>query len=111
MVKIYNNLDPIYNIENYSKEIKYRLQKTHILAKNLIEKHKTRNKNYYDLHSKPIKLQINDNVLLQKEPYDKFKSIYDGPYIITNIDGVNVTIYNNVSKREKTVHKNRVRKM
>ena len=34
------NLEPIYNIDNYKTEIKHRLQKTNILARTLIEKHK-----------------------------------------------------------------------
>lgn len=104
------NLDPIYNIDNYSQEIKYRLQKTNVLAKQLIDKHKERNKAFYDRLAKPIELQINDTVVLQKEPYDKYKSIYTGPYIVSKIDGANITIYNEITKKEKTVHKNRIRK-
>lgn len=104
------NIDPIYNIENYSKEIKYRLQKTNILAKQLINKHKERNKIFYDKSSKPIKLQINDKVLIQKQPYDKHRNIYKGPFSITKIDGANVTIFNNETKQDETVHKNRIRK-
>lgn len=105
------NLDPIYNLDDYSKEIKYRLQETNLLAKQLIAKHKNRNKNYYDKFSKPITLKINDIVLLQKEPYEKHKNIYEGPYIIKNTNDTNVTIYNKITKKEKTVHKNRIRKM
>ena len=74
-------IDPIYNVENYSKEIKYRLQRTHTLAKNLIEKHKLRNKEFYDRFAKPLTLNINDKILVQKEPYDKYKSIYDARWM------------------------------
>lgn len=75
-------IDLIYNVENYSKKVKYRLQKTHILAKKLIEKHKLRNKKYYDIFAKPLILNINDNLFFQKQPYDKFKCIYAGPFVV-----------------------------
>ena len=51
-ITIEQRIDPIYNIENYSKEMKYRLQKTHAMAKDLINKHKEKNKNLYDIHAK-----------------------------------------------------------
>lgn len=102
--------DPLYNIENYSKEVKYRLQKTHQLAKELIEKHKLRNKRFFDRHSNPLQLTVNEKVLLQKQPYDKFKSIYEGPFIVKSINDCNVTLYDNKTKKSKTVHKNRLRK-
>lgn len=107
---IKTNLDPLYNLDNYSKEVKYRLQKTHILAKNLIDKHKERNKKCHDRLAKPITLEVDDSVLLQTEPYEKHKSIYEGPYIVKNINGVNVTIYNDFTTKEKIVHNNRIRK-
>ena len=103
-------IDPIYNVENYSKEIKYRLQRTHTLAKDLIEKHKLRNKVFYDRFAKPLTLNINDKILIQKEPYDKHKSIYDGPYVVRSIEGCNVTVYDKLTKKIKTIHKNRIRK-
>lgn len=105
-----NNLEPIYNLENYSKEVKYRLGKSNCLAKQLIDKHKARNKACYDKSSKPINLKLNDIVLLQKQPYNKHESIYEGPFIVTKMDGANVTIFNEKTKQEKTVHKNRIRK-
>ncbi|XP_067638314.1 retrovirus-related Pol polyprotein from transposon 412 isoform X1 [Eurosta solidaginis] len=42
-------IDPIYIVENYAKEVKYRLQKTHKIAKDLINKHKIKNKDIYDI--------------------------------------------------------------
>lgn len=102
-------IDPLYNAENYSNEVKYRLQKSHIMTKQLLEKHKKRNKEFYDKSAKPCNLKINDNVFIKKEPYDKFKNIYDGPFIITKINGVNVTVYNKSLKTEKTIHKDRLR--
>lgn len=102
-------IDPIYNVENYSKEAKYRLQKSHICIKKLLEKQKKRNKEHYDKTAKPSNFKLNDKVFLKKEPYEKFKNIYEGPYTITKIQGVNVTINNEQSMKSKNVHKDRLR--
>ncbi|XP_067622234.1 retrovirus-related Pol polyprotein from transposon 412 isoform X2 [Eurosta solidaginis] len=104
-------IDPIYNVENYAKELKFRMQKSHKMAKNLINKHKIRNKDLYDKTAKPLDIKINDRVLVQTEPRNKHKNIYQGPYIVKNIDGPNVTICEIGKENEKTVHKNRVQKI
>ena len=83
------NLDPVYNVQNYSKEVKYRLQKMNILAKQLIGGHKQRNKAFYDIFAKSIQLQVNDTVYLQKQPYDKHSNIYD----IKGLEGGNAIIF------------------
>ena len=59
-------LESIYNIDNYKTEIEHTLQKTNILARTLIEKHKRKNKSFYDKHAKPTELKIGDNALLKK---------------------------------------------
>lgn len=102
-------IDPIYNAENYSKEIKFRLQKSHNIIKTLIEKHKKKNKELYDRKSNTLCVKLNDKVFVKKEPYDKFKNIYNGPFVVKHIDGVNVTIYDECSKKDKTLHKDRLR--
>lgn len=103
-------IDPLYNIQNYTKEAKFRLQKSHKLAGELLEKHKARNKKFYDRYAKPLVIEVHDKVLIQKQPYDKHKSIYEGPYIVKSVDGCNVTVFDTVKKKNKTVHKNRIRK-
>lgn len=101
------NVEPIYNVDNYVKEAKYRLQTAHEEASKILTKLKLRNKKIYDKNCKPLDLSINDLVLLQKQPYDKLKPIYDGPYTVKNIDGPNVIIES--KNKEKTVHKERLR--
>lgn len=76
----------------------------------MINKHKIRNKNLYDKPAKPLNLQQNDLVWIQKEPYNKHCSIYEGPYLVKEIDGVNVTVFDTKTKKERILHKNRLRK-
>lgn len=102
-------IDPIYNIENFVLEAKYRLQIANDQASKLLNKLKQRNKIIYDKNCKPLEIDVNKPVLLQKQPYDKFKPIYDGPYEIINIDGSNVKIRNKRTKKEQVVHKDRLR--
>lgn len=51
-------IDPVYNIDNYLKIIKYRMQKAHQLARQILVKMKNRNKLAYD-----EKLKRKENVL------------------------------------------------
>lgn len=106
-----STIDPIYNIDNYAKEMKYRLQKSHNLAKNLINKHKARNKLLYDKAARPLNLRVRDMVLVEKQPYEKYKNIYEGPFQVQKVDGVNVIILDETKKTLKTIHKNRLRKI
>lgn len=100
-------IDPLYNHENYVKELKYRMQRSNILARNSIIKHKNRNKDLYDKNAKPIDLQIGDKIFIKKEPYNKFKSIYEGPFSIESMNGENISIKDNNKLRQ--IHKNRIR--
>lgn len=104
-----DNVYPIYNVDNYVKEAKYRLQLAHKQASEILSKLKLRNKKIYDKNSRPLDISMNDLVILQKQPYDKLKPIYEGPYTVKNIDGPNVLIESN--NKEKTVHKERLRKI
>lgn len=99
--------EPIYNVEDYVKECKYKMQMVHEETKKLIEKAKETNKKFYDKKLNPIELKIGDMVKIVKEPYDKFKFIYDGPFEVKQINGKNVKIeLENGTLYD--IHKNRV---
>lgn len=101
-------VSPVYNTEDYAKEIKYRLQLTHERAKQLLQKSKLRNKEYYDRKIRPIEIKNGDMVLLKKEPYEKHAQIYTGPYIVKQIMDSNVKLLDKNSNKEHIVHKNRI---
>lgn len=101
------NVDPIYDIDNYVKETKAKLQVIHNETVELINKIKLRNKQNFDKKINPIDLKVGDVVKVAKEPYEKFKFIYDGPYEVTKVDNANIQIKLNNGKLYE-VHKNRV---
>lgn len=104
-------IEPIYNVENFVKEAKFRLQSAQKEAKRLIEKMKERNKLLFDKNAKPINLQLNEQVLVEKEPYHKHKPIYMGPFVVKRITDSNVELIDPKTNKITLVHKNRIRKL
>lgn len=100
-------IDPIYNVDNYIKEAKYRLQKAHEKARLIIEKMKINSKSQYDKNSNPINIKIGEKVYLECKPYNKHEPIYTGPYEVISIEHPNVIIKIKENKTE-IVHKNRL---
>lgn len=103
-------VDPLYNIENYAKELKYRLQIAHNIAHKLLEIKKTTNKKFHDRNLNISKLKLNDKVLITNEDRQQLDSVYKGPYIVTNIIDKNLEILDVKNNKISTVHKNRARK-
>lgn len=104
-----NSIAPIYNIDNFASEFRFRLQTAHKMAKALIEKCKIRNKNIYDRKSTPLDVNIGDRILIENEPYQKHQHKYSGPFEILSIDGHNVII--SINNKLSTIHKDRARKL
>lgn len=100
-------IQPQYNLDDYVKECKLKLQIIHRETIQLIEKVKKANKTKYDKNINPIKLKLGDMVKIVKQPYDKFKHIYDGPYKVKSIDGTNIQIELENGTDYK-IHKNRI---
>lgn len=103
-----NAIDPIYNVDAYDKEIKYRLQTANRRAQSILTKLKITRKQNYDAESKPANITINDLVLLKKEPRHKLDPLYTGPYKVKSLCKPNCTIINNKGN-EYTVHMDRLR--
>lgn len=77
-----NKIDPVDNFDNYSKEVKFQLQRMHNLARQFIQLSKIKSKENYDKKSRTENFEIGNLVLLRKEARNKLESVYDGPYII-----------------------------
>lgn len=103
-------IDPLYNYDNYAKEIRFRLQTAHKQAMELIEKSKLRNKQYYDKMAKPNDFKVSDKILIIDETRHKHEPIYKGPYIIDKINDCNLEIIDINTNKRKIVHKNNARK-
>lgn len=99
-------MEPVYNFENYIKILKHTLQRAGERAKHFINRIKQYNKTQYDKKLNPVDVDINDLILVKKEPYDKFKQIYSGPYRVRRIDNQNITI--EINNKPYVIHKNRI---
>lgn len=105
-----HSIEPIYNIDDYAKESKYRLEVAYARARKLLEAHKEKNKENYDLKIKDIELEVGDKVLLRNEVGHKLDFKYTGPYKIESIgDNNNITLLTNKNKKQ-IVHKDRLKK-
>lgn len=102
-------VDPLYNVDNFALESKFRLQKAHEFSKKIIDKLKIRNKHYYEKNSTPIKIEIGEMVFLNKEPYNKLSEIKSGPFKIIEIDYPNVIL--DMNNKNYKVHMNRISKI
>ena len=101
-----NKIDPVYNFDNYAIQLKYNLQEMHKLASKFLENSKYRNKKIYDKKITYNEFKIGDKILIKREKRQKLDPIYEGPFIIKQIDNVNVVIDKN--NKLDVVHKNRI---
>lgn len=102
-----SDIHPLYNHDDYAKELKYKLQTAHARAHELLHKSKIARK--IDLDSKinhQIQFQINDKVMLPTREHSKLEPVRDGPWQILQFDGPNAYIRNLSNGKEKWVHKN-----
>lgn len=108
--KAIDKVTPLYNIDNYAKEIKFRLEVAHNRARQLLDKHKLRQKLAYDKNTLDYKFNIGDLVLLKNEAGHKLDTAYKGPFKIKNLlVRDNVNIIDIKTSKEQIVHKNRLK--
>lgn len=100
------NVDKLYNVDDYVKETKIKLQLVFNETVELINKMKERNKKLHDQNVNPIQVKIGDIVKIKKEPYDKFRPIYDGPFEVLEVKDSNITVKKNGNPYD--IHKNRI---
>lgn len=94
---------PSYNYDSYKSELQQQLRNTQKLAQESIAKQKERNKQQYDKKANPLKLQVNDLVLLYNEnKTHKFDNSYIGPYRVEKIISPTVIIIRKDNKSVKT---------
>jgi len=78
-------------------ELKSRLQTSHQRARHSLLRSKNKSKEHYDETTKALELRVGDNVLLFDETVcrgrsRKLSAQWIGPYIVTEVDKVNVII-------------------
>lgn len=101
-------VDPLYNIEAYDKELKFRLQIAQNRAMQAIEKYKQKNKEFYDKSSKTQTILPHDMVYLENDAGHKLDHVYKGPYEVMQVDNFgNCEL--KINEKLVKVHKNRLR--
>ena len=106
-----DRISPLYNVDNYAKEVKFRLEVANKRAQLLLNKHKQNQKLVYDRNSIDISLKAGDLVLLKNETGHKLEQQYKGPFTIKKILlRNNVQKIDNRTNKEQIVHKNRLKK-
>lgn len=100
--------EPIYDLDSYVSELKLILKTAYSRAVEFVETSKLRNANLVSERAVPISLTIGDSVMLRDGARHKLDAIFQADFIITSINGSNVTIRHKNTDKELTVHKNRI---
>lgn len=101
-----------YTYDNYMDQLKYRLNKSHHIAKENLIINKEKSKSNYDSNSKDRQFAVNDNVFLKNEitkigKNKKLSSDWKGPYKIISISKPNAIIQ--IKRKKVKVHFNRLK--
>lgn len=87
-----NELQPLYNIDNYAKELKYKIQQSSLLARKLIIQKKEKRKLDLDRKRKARSFKVGDLVLLRNDAGSKLENVYEGPFEVVDINEPNCII-------------------
>ena len=102
-------VDPLYNVDDYSKETKYRLEIARSRAKELLHKNKLKQKLLYDEKINKINLRVGDKVIVRNDSGHKLDYNYLGPFRVDRIDNNgNVSIVGKNNKKQ-LIHSNRLK--
>lgn len=103
------NRSPLYNHEDYAKELNTRLHMAHERTRKYIDKEKLKRIEKQN-HLNPVTFHIDDEIAITNENRKKLDPIYKGPYKVKQIEGTNLVIENDLGTIT-TVHKNRAIKL
>lgn len=102
-----NNIEPLYNFDDYPSELKYRLSISQRDARKNLLQSKLRRKQYYDRYTNPTSYNVGDEILVKNETGNKLSQLYLGPYTVIKEESPNVVI--KVNGRSQLIHKNRTK--
>lgn len=104
------NIDPLYNIDAYAKEVKYRLQTAHKRAMERLRNSKLTRGEHSKDNSNGISVSIGDHVLVKNDTGHKLDKLYNGPFEVIEVDNRNNVRIKDDNNKSSLVHKNRIRK-
>ena len=100
-------VDPIYNFDDYPKELKYRLQVAWDDARYNLIQSKSRRKEKCDLVRAEFSFKEGDKVLMRNPLSDKSDAVYKGPYEVISDEGSNAIV--KVKDKPVRIHKDRLK--
>jgi hypothetical protein len=98
---------PCYNYEDYTFELRKKLQESSSLARENLIINKEKSKETYDKNQYDININVGDKVLLKDHNQKgKLNPKWKGPYTVTDIhDNENISILR--GRKEVRIHKNK----
>lgn len=103
-----NKVDPLYNFDDYPKELKFRLQMSQQDARKNLIKQKVARKIRYDQYTNEHSYKPGDYLLVKNETAGKLENLYSGPYEVIEDISPNVKIKLKHNQFD-TIHKNRTK--
>lgn len=102
-------IDPLYNVENYAKELKFKLQTAQKRARDYLLKVKELRMHSTNRKASSIPLKIGDLVKVRDEARHKLNPWFKGPFEIVGLTPTNCTI-RNFDNTMSEIHLDRVKK-
>lgn len=100
-------IEPLYVFSDYPLELKFRLQRACLDARENLIQSKLNRKEKFDVKTKSVTYKIGSNVLIRNESGKKMDQIYDGPFTVVKDCDKNVLV--KIKGKDTLVHKNRVK--
>lgn len=104
-----DRLDPLYNIDNYAKELKYKLQLAQGRAKNFLLKIKHKRVESLNEKVEPDNIKVGDVVKIRDEARGKLDPWFKGPYEVISFTTTNCVVKDSLGVTQE-VHLERVKK-
>lgn len=102
-----NIVEPVYNIDSYAIELRYRMQLANKDAREKLILDKNKRKLVYDKNAKSNVYEKDSLVLIRSEIGTKMDRVFQGPYSVVEDCGLNIKILKN--DKVELVHKNRIK--
>jgi len=102
-------VQPLYNIDSYAKEVKFRLQIAHKRVQQIINAKKLQSQIYSRKNESDVNIKIGDKVFIRNEVGHKLDNRYLGPYYVINADNKNNFTLQDEQNKSFNVHKSRLK--